>query len=281
MTIMDQAVLNRIRATTVIRDAREAMKRAQLRCIPFDQLLERIYQLVSDADAYDVVYAILEHDLNKEQHHALAKALSCLLPKIDRTRGIDRGRLDRQVGRLLPILPTELSHPIAIECISHVRKSRRTAGLKCLNIDTMDEHTFRYFIDCFDKTRDDRILKALLKHPIRLECINPTRLLKTFNGDDYWQARVIEATLRADFSVGLSLAETHPFAFVWAAGRLGNTELLPTISHCLDAVEDKLPIIGIVTWAYGKLGAVTELIALHPILEELEQQYDLTSGDHA
>ena len=281
MATTDQALQDKIRAKTTIREVRHTIKRVQFRCIPFDRLIERVYQLVSDTEVYDVVCAIIEKDLTQEQIHALAKALRSLLQQIDRTQGIDRGRLDRQIGRLLPILPAELSQPIAIGCISHLRKSRRTAGLRCLNIDTMDECTFRYFIDSFDKTGDDRILKALLNHPIRPECIDPTRLLTIFENEEYWQTRVIEAALRADRSTGLSLAETHPAAFVWAAGRLGDTELLPAISHCLEAANDKLRIIGVVAWAYGKLGASTELRALHPMLEELEQRYDLNSGDHA
>lgn len=273
----EESLLVTIRARATIEDARKTIRLAEFRCIPSDRLIERVHELVSDTQASDVVYSISERDLTVEQIHALAKALRSALQEVDRRQGIDRGRLDRQIGRLLNVLPADLSRPIAIECISHTRKSRRTAGLRCLSVDIMDEDIFRHFIDSFDKTGDKRIIKALLSHPIRLECINPTRLLTIFEDDEYWQARAIEAILRADRNVGLRLALAHPVAFVWAAGRLGDTKLLPAISHCLEASNDKLRIFGIVAWAYGKLRASTELRALRNSLKELEQRYSLES----
>ena len=275
--MVGQVFGERIRAIGVIDDARRTIKMAELRCIPFDRLIERLYELASDSQSSDIVYAIEESDRTKEQNHTLAIALRVVLRKVDRTQGIDRGRMDRQIGRLLRILPTDLSEPIAVECVSHKRKSRRTAGLKCLNFDSMDEDTFRYFINCFDKTGDDRILKVLLKHPIWPSCVEPTRLLAAFEKDQYWQMRVVEATLRKDQEIGLSLAATHPAEFVWAAGRIRDTTLLPAISHCFEAANDKLGLVGIVAWAYARLEAYAELRALHSVLAELEQQYDLDS----
>ena len=182
-----------------------------------------------------------------DQNQSLATALRELTRIVDDTKGINKERMDRRIGRLLKILPPDLSQPIALECISHKRKSCRTAGLKGLKLETLDETTSRYLIDCFDSSNDVRILKALLRYPIILDSVEPTRLIALFQDDDYWQMRVVDATLRADKNVGLHFAQTLPASFVWAAGRIGDRTLLSAVSNCFDVANDKLHLIGIVS----------------------------------
>ena len=237
---MDQKLWGQINAHMAIEDARRTINMAKFRCVPFDQLIDNLYDLISDRESPAAIHAISEIDRTREQNQALALALHELLQKVDCTKGINKERLDRQLGRLLRVLPTDLSQPIALECISHSRKSRRTAGLKCLSLNALDDETSRYLVDCFDRTCDNRIVKALLKHPLQLSFIEPTRLIDVFESDQYWQMRVVEATLRADPTIGLSFADSHPAAFVWAAGRLGDAQLLPAITHCFDVTNDKL-----------------------------------------
>ena len=274
---MHQEVWDRIRAQMAIEDARNTINMAKFRCMSFDQLLDNLYDLISSGESPAAIYAISEIDRTREQNQALALSLQALFRKVDCTKGVNKERLDRQIGRLLRILPTDLSQPIALNCISHSRKSRRTAGLRCLDLNTLDDETSRYLVDCFDRTSDNRIAKSLLKHPLQLRTIEPTRLIAVFESDQYWQMRVVEATLRADQSIGLSFADTHPAAFVWAAGRLGEAQFLPTITHCFDVTNDKLSLIGIVAWAYGKLGAISELRNLRDVLDELEATHSYSA----
>ena len=197
---------------------------------------------------------------------------------IDGTKSIDKARLDRQIGRLLWTVPRDLSQRIALGFLSHQRKSRRTAGLKCLDIDAMDGETSQYRMKCLDRTGDDRIVKALLQHPLRLNCIEPSSLLALFEGEAYWQMRVLEATIRTDRDIGISLAKAYPLAFIHAAGRVGDSRLLSALSKCFDVAEDKLALVGIVAWAYGKLGVHSEIIALGCVLEEFADGHGLNSA---
>ena len=103
--------------------------------------------------------------------------------------------------------------------------------------------------------------------------------MEAFAGDKYWLMRVVEATLKQDRAVALSLAASHPSAFVWAAGRIGDAGLVPEIARCFETANDKVSLIGIVAWAYGKLGAYDQLEALSPMLDELAQQHNLALGD--
>ena len=240
----------------------------------FDQLLKRLEELPTDGQSSEIVYAIEERERTFEKNRCLADAVRKFIRIVDDTRGINKERMDRRAGRLLKTLPADLSRPIALECISHRRKSRRTAGIESLKFDFVDEMSSRFLVDCFDKTEDVRILKTLLRHPLRLGSIEPTRLLAIFEDDEYWRMRVIEATLKADREVGLEMAAMHPASFIWAAGRIGDPKFTPEISKCFEAAENKVEIIGIVSWAYGKLGAHMELNVMRSVLEEFERQYD-------
>ena len=188
-----------------------------------------------------------------------------------------RLRMDRRIGRLLRVLPPDLGQPIALECVSHKRKSRRTAGLKGLKLHAVDEVVTRFMMNCFDRTNDERIIKVLLQHPLRIRLVDPARLLRIFHNDEYWQMRTIEAALRTDKNAGSRFSKTHPAQFIWAAGRVGDQKLIPEILDCFESENDKLSIIGIVSWAYGKLRAHSELEAIVPLLNEFEQQYKLRS----
>ena len=273
----DHALLEQFRAEMAIHGARRTINLAQVRCIPFDRLVERLHELPTDSLSSEIVYAIEECERTRDQNHSLAIALLELTRIVDDTKGINKERMDRRIGRLLQILPPDLSQPIALECISHKRKSRRTAGLKGLKLGSVDEITSRYLIDCFDRTNDLRILKALLQHPLILSSIESIHLFASFENDDYWQMRIVEATLRADKTVGSTFAQTHPASFVWAAGRIGDPNLLSEISNCFEVANNKLDLIGIVSWAYGKLGAHTELTEMRSTLEAFERKYGLPS----
>lgn len=273
----NNALREQFRAEMAIHDARRTINLALVRCIPFDSLVERLRQLPTDSLSSEIVYALEECERTSDQNQSLATALRELTRIVDDTKGINKERMDRRIGRLLKILPPDLSQPIALECISHKRKSCRTAGLKGLKLETLDETTSRYLIDCFDSSNDVRILKALLRYPIILDSVEPTRLIALFQDDDYWQMRVVEATLRADKNVGLHFAQTLPASFVWAAGRIGDRTLLSAVSNCFDVANDKLHLIGIVSWAYGKLGAYTELNAMCSTLEAFEEKHGLRS----
>ena len=63
--MVGQVFGDRIRAIGVIDDARRTIKMAELRCIPFDRLIERLYELASDSQSSDIVYAIEESDRTK------------------------------------------------------------------------------------------------------------------------------------------------------------------------------------------------------------------------
>ena len=96
-------------------------------------------------------------------------------------------------------------------------------------------------------------------------------LAEQFVDDDYWKMRVVEATLRSDFHAGTALAPSYAKAFIWASGRLGDQRLLPFVSESFRIANDSTSA-GITAWAFGKLHGYNELLALEPLLDELEDE---------
>ena len=274
---VDNDFLNKFDAVTTIRNARRTINLAEVRCVPYHRLIERLKKLPTDSQPSEIVFAIEERDRTNEQNCVLAAAIRELIRIVDCTRGIDRSRWDRSIGRLLRSLPQDLSQSIAVECISHKRKSRRRAGLMSLNIDSDNIEVARHCIECYYSTDDKSILKALLNHPVCLPTVGLRHVLAVFENDEYWQMRVIEAALRTNQSTGIRFSESHPRLFIWAAGRTGSAKLVPEIIRCFETAGNKIDLIGIVAWAYGKFGAYAELRALSSLLKEFEELYEMSS----
>lgn len=271
---MEEFIPEKYDARFALEEARRTMELAEFRCICDAGLIDRVVGLASERKSHEIVLVIEERSLSYEQNQALLLATKKLMQNVDSTKGIDKGCMDRRIGRLLCVLPSDLSQAVAIDCISHSRKSRRSAGLKCLNVEDIDAATYLRLIERFKSTGDARILKAILRLPLQLGCIDIDCLMEIFKDEEYWQMRVVEAALKADRAVGKAYATSHPYVFIWAAGRLGNTTLLPTVTHCLNEAEKKWPIVGIVAWAYGKFKASAELKALSNLMKGLERQHE-------
>ena len=251
--------------------ARRSIESARVERLPFKQLTDRLRCLHTDSQSWEIVGAVIERPRTIEQNRVLALVLRELLETIDRTTGLNRESLDRKIRRILPILPPEFSEPISRDCLSHRRKTRRAIGFRCLPDYEIDDEWYLFLVRCYVESGDDRFIKAILKHPLRLSSVDPFHLIKVFAVDDYWQMRVVQATLWQDREVALNLSAAYPKAFVWAAGRIGDAELVPEIARCFGSVRDQGELVGIVAWAYGKLGAYDRLEALVPLLDELEK----------
>ena len=156
-----------IQVASAIDHARETLRWAEVRCVPTSCLIERVGGLLSESDPSEVVSALEKRDLSDEQKRSLGAWIGRLLREVDSARRIDEGAYDHRIGRLLRMLPDELSRPVAADCVAHRRKSRRTAGLRCLRLASGDSDLYDHLARCFERTGDVRILRALLSQPVR------------------------------------------------------------------------------------------------------------------
>lgn len=245
---------------------------AKVRCLPFDALLTRLRGIFADNDGEEVIIATCEFAHDDAQDHQLADVVRELASRSDSITGVRKDRLDRRLGLLLKAVSSQRARPIALEFLEHRRGTRRDAGFNRLELELIDDETTKLFWSLFQKTLDTRFLKVLLRHPLRLSVMNPLTLAEQFVDDDYWKMRVVEATLLSDFHAGTALASNYAKAFIWASGRLGDQRLLPFVSESFRIANDKALLVGITAWAFGKLRGYNELLALEPLLDELEDE---------
>jgi hypothetical protein len=269
---IDDTIRKKHEANMVIADARSTISLAKIRCLPFDELLTRLRNIFTDTSADEVILTICEVSRDSRQDRQLASAVRQLAAKADTLNSREKARYDRRLKSLLATLPLAVARPIAMDFLDHPRKSRREAGFERLELDTIDDQATINFVSRYMATGDHRFLQALLRHPLRLETVDPSFLVLQFAGDEYWQMRVVESTLRTAFSAGVAFSKTHPRLFIWASGRLKDERLLPLIRESFRTSNDKVALLGIVAWAFGKLKAYDELTKLEPFLSELEEQ---------
>lgn len=272
MMISDPTVRKKYEAGVAVDDARRTIRLAKVRCLPFDALLTRLRSIFTDNDGEEVIIATCEFARDDAQDHQLADIVRELASRSDSITGVRKDRLDRRLGLLLKAVSSQRARPIALEFLEHRRGTRRDAGFNRLELELIDDETTKLFWSLFQKTLDTRFLKVLLRHPLRLSVMNPMTLAEQFVDDDYWKMRVVEATLRSDFHAGTALAPSYAKAFIWASGRLGDQRLLPFVSESFRIANDKALLIGITAWAFGKLHGYNELLALEPLLDELEDE---------
>ena len=252
-----------------LRLVRETLALSRARCKSVSSLIDQVKNLVNECDPLLVVMALEEKDISNQQRRSLAKAIQILIRDVDLTPHINKAAFDRRVARLLRILPIELSGRMVVNCVSHHRKSMRSAGLKSLYVNSLDENLYGHLVKCFENTGDLWIVKALLRHPLRLDYMSPDQALELFSDDNYWQMRVIEACLKAEQEMALPYVVSHAYAFAWAAGRYGDKKLVPQVLQCLDSVSDRSTLMGIVIWALGKLSASAELLLIEKELSAI------------
>ena len=92
-------------------------------------------------------------------------------------------------------------------------------------------------------------------------------------GDEYWATRVIQSQL-GNGATALELAKSHPKQFIWACGRSGDASLIEEIRKAFASANDKLPLLGITTWAYGKLGSLDDLKRMDKLLADMEREFN-------
>mgnify|MGYP000612553321 CR=1 FL=1 len=256
-----------------IDDARGAISLAKQRVESLSELLSRLRSAPRD-QLSNVVYALIERVGDPQTDPQIVAELARVSDFTDTLPSSERAQFDGAVGRILRRLNPACALPLAMAWAEHRRKSRRRVALKVLVKAPLTGDVAEFLLRRYRETQDTDFLKVILRDPLP-HSLNVDELFGAFEVDDdkYWQARVAESALRADESRGPELVLTQPHATIWAAGRLGIQHLIPEIVQTLHRANDKAAILGIVVWALGKMGAKSELLALEPLIDELDSQY--------
>jgi len=256
-----------------IDEARVAINLTKQRVESLSELLSRLRSAPRD-QLGDVVYALLERCGDPRTDPQIAAELTRVSDFTDTLPSSERARFDGAVGRILRQLNPTCTLPLAMAWAEHRRKARRRVALQVLVKAPLTEDMAEFLLRRYRETRETDFLKVILREPLP-QSLSVDELFGAFKveHDDYWQARVAESALCANDNLGPELMRTQPHATIWAAGRLRMQHLIPEIVQALHRANDKVAILGVAVWALGKMGAKSELLALEPLIDELDAQY--------
>lgn len=269
---MDDSELRReFDAWNAIREARSAIALAKHRVEGIDELLRRLGEHPAPEELGRIVYALMEKVGDATDHPEIARALKIISDATDRAPSVLKPSLDRAVGRLLRSIDPACAVPLAMEWGSHRRKVRREWALKVLKNAELTPELSEYLVQRYRDTGETQFLQQVLRGTLPLG-VDRSELFAAFDdpSDQYWQARVAMAALRADSSVAEAISMERPHAFAWAVGKLSLRRFVPLMLAALDRANDKVPLIGITVWALGQVGAKAELLSLEPLIDQLE-----------
>lgn len=108
----------------------------------------------------------------------------------------NRQKLDKALGRLVPMLSAEEQRPFAVSFIQHRRATRRKAGFRIMGKCFLPEYR-ELLLDCFQQFGDEWALTTLTRGDTDITGITDF-LLDNISGL-YEQARVFEKLIVQDF----------------------------------------------------------------------------------
>jgi hypothetical protein len=258
-----------------VQDARRAVRLALVRVLTFDQLLERYSAILTDESPSEVIFAIGERALDLAMAEKLAAAIRKQMEAAAQATSKDRNQIDRYVALLVPHLPEQLAIPLLSEYLEDKRKTRRDVGFRALKRCDVTPALAGYLKERFFGTGDTKFLKFALRGKISISPSEAREMVIAFKaeGDDYWGMRIIGSQLE-EAATQSELARAHPKEFIWACGRSGVPEMADAVRETFAAANDKIPLLGITVWAFGKLNALDDLRRMDSLLAELESEFN-------
>jgi len=241
---------------------------SEIRCLPFDNLLERIERLWEDSQAGEIVYRACEEELSDNQYYALAESIRRLADAIDLLPSAQKASPDRAIKRMLARMPAQIAAPVAEQWLEHKRKFRREVAYRVLRECGLTAASGPHLLDVFSRTGDQECLKLIARHPIAIGDLDMAPLLDKVD-EYYWRMRLVQATLISDKAKASALADSHPREFLHSVGRLKDATLMAKLRELFEKHSEDLGFLSLYAWALGQLGAHVELAKLKNHVEKL------------
>ena len=247
-------------------DLRRTIDFARLRCMPREQVLQRVLDVDSEEmDAY--VYRLRELALTTAEFEFLTEAMTCVANRTVTAAPDVRSKVDKLLLALVRLLPSELAMRFAEPYLEHARKTRRRWAYAAFRGKVLSAEAAAKLARVFKKTGDKAALPFVIAAPESLRLLGPEFLLEELAGKDqhYWRGRVLQTLLSYDRTAAIALSQSYPMEFVHAAGRTEDKSLVPAIRSLFEANAQNPKFLGMYTWALGKLKASEELDRLEQL----------------
>jgi hypothetical protein len=240
---------------------------AEIRCVPFDELLARIERLWADDAAEQIVYRACQETFSDDQIHLLAESVKRLADAAETLPSAARSKALRAVRRILARMPAHIASPIAAPWLEHKHKFRREIAYRIFRGVGVAAEVGPQLLAAFHRNGDQECLQLIARNPAAVISVDVTSLLKLME-EDYWRMRVIEALLTKATTV-VSIDSLYPCEFAWAVGRNKNAALIPKLRVLFEKHSSDLEFLSIYVWALGQLGARDELARVRHFLNDI------------
>jgi len=252
----------------ILTDIHRTIRMSEIRCLSFDELLKRLETIWSDPCGSEIVYRLCEEELSHNEMFALGVSIQRLADAVDHLPSAQKATPDRAVRRILARMPAEIAAPIAEQWLEHPRKFRREVAYRVLREAGLTAASGQYLLEVFRRTGDQECLHLIARNPIATSQLNVAGIINDV-GEDYWRTRLVQAALTSDKMKAMPLADTHPFEFVHAIGRMKDLTALPKLRQIFNEHSANLDFLSLYAWVLGQLGAGNDLAALKSHMEEL------------
>jgi hypothetical protein len=253
-------------------DLERTIRFARLRCIPRHEVIERVLTFENldyeQLDAY--AFRLAELKLTPAELRFIAASMTEVARKTESASPEVKGIVDKALFRLLRLLPTTLANKFARPYLDHKRKGRRRWAYFTLRGERISQRNAGKLAKVFRETKDKAILGSLTRTPECVHLLGARFLLDRLKGKDeaHWRGRVLECLLTYDRSEAIGLASQFPWEFLYAAGRSGDSSLLPIVQSLFKSTSATRDFVSIYAWCLGKLGANEEIDDLERFVRE-------------
>jgi hypothetical protein len=256
---------------SALQEIEDTIRLAEVRCLPFDALLQRLSNLWSDPYAAEIVHRVATEPFSHNEMAALATVAEQLAETADGLPSSRKASVDRALKRILARMPPDLAAPIATPWLEHKRKFRRQIAYKVLRASGLPDSYGPKLLGIFRRTGDQECLLLIARNPRALQAAAPQAVFSAID-DEYWRMRVVEGMGSLDPAAAEPFAKLAPREFAWAAGRLRDRAFLPALRQLFVERPEDLEFRSIYAWALGQLEALEDLLSLrqHLALKDVD-----------
>lgn len=244
------------------------IRMSEIRCAPFDELLVRIEHLWDDPYAKEIVYRISNEKLSDNQYYALAESTRRLADAVDLLPSAQKAWPDRAIKRLLANMPAKVAVTVAERWLDHKRKFRREMAYRVLRGCGLSAESGVRLLEVFNRTGDQECLRLIARFPVATANVDVQSILEKID-DCYWRMRLVEAALGWEKDKAMALADSYPYEFLRAIGRLKDRASLPKLIELFTKNSHDLKFVSLYAWVLGQLDAKDELLVLKAHVQKL------------
>lgn len=258
-----------LRRQMLIDEIDRTLSLAEIRSLPFEELLNGIEHLPTVSNSAEIVLRACEYEYSPNQAYSLAESVRRLAETVDRLPGRRKPTYDRAIMRILSRLPADVAWPVVDPWLDHKRKFRREAAYAVLRRTGVDGRVGSRLLEVFENTGDQTALELIARNPPSTSTLDVNLVLPLFD-DEYWRMRLVEAVLIDNEPKALALASDFPREFTHAVGRQKQKRLLPELKKLFTQQPENLDFLSIYAWTLGQVGALDEIGSLRAHIERMK-----------